>query len=236
MTAAAAPDFTPLNDLERLLVAATGGGAEARKEFEAAVLVHDLWAGVPAGADPAGDPLTLVTGRGQDGSVATALFTARERVAATLPEATPVSFAGRDLLTSVMGRDAVLNPGHGHGVRWSSAAIGALLGMTAPGEGLRTPIALARPKDTPPGLVEGVTRALGAAPQVKGAWLALAKWAGEADNGFLLDVRMAPEDAGTLPALMEAALKEVTLDARLDVVTRRPGEAPGAGLELIAPR
>lgn len=236
MTAAAAPDFTPLNDLERLLVAATGGGADARKEFEAAVLAHDLWAGVPAGADPAGDPLTLVTGRGQDGSVATALFTARERVAATLPEATPVSFAGRDLLTSVMGRDAVLNPGHGHGVKWSSAAIGALLGMTAPGPRARTPVAVAVPGTTPAGLVEGLTRDLGAAAAVKGAWLALARWADGPEVGFLLDVRMAPEDAGTLPALMEAALKDVTLDARLDVVTRRPGEAAGAGLELIAPR
>lgn len=236
MTAAAAPDFVPLNALERLLVAATGGGAEERQAFEAAVLAHELWAGVPAGADPAGDPLTLVVGRAPDGSVATALFTARERVTATLPEATPVSFPGRDLLTSVMGRDAVLNPGHGHGVRWSSAAIGALLGMTAPGEGSRAPMAVATPKATPPGLVEGVRRALGGAPQVKGAWLALAKWAGEADAGFLLDVRMAPEDAAALPKLMEAALAEVELDARLDVVTRRPGEAAGAGLELIAPR
>ncbi|HEV2081314.1 MAG TPA: SseB family protein [Brevundimonas sp.] len=233
MTAA---DFTPLNDLERLLIAATGGGAEERKAFEAAVLEHDLWAGVPAGADPAGDPLTLVTGRAKDGSVATALFTARERVAATLSVATPVSFPGRDLLTSVMGRDAVLNPGHGHGVRWSSAAIGALLGMTAPSAAVRTPVAVAVPKETPKGLVEGVTRALGAAPQVKGAWLALAKWAGEAENGFLLDVRIAPEEAATLPALMDAALAEVELDARLDVVTRRPDEAAGAGLELIAPR
>lgn len=233
MTAAA---FDPLNDLERLLVAATGGGAVERQAFEAAVLEHDLWAAVPPGADPQGDPLTLVTGRGQDGAVATALFTARERAVATLPDATPLAFPGRDLLTSIMGRDAVLNPGHGHGVRWSSAAIGALLGRPPQAEALRTPIALANPKDTPEGLVDGVTRVLGAAPQVKGAWLALARWAGEADPGFLLDVRIAPEDAGALPALMDAALEGVVLDARLDVVTRRPGDAAGAGLELIAPR
>lgn len=236
MTAAAAPDFVPLNALERLLVAATGGGTEERQAFEAAVLAHELWAGVPAGADPAGDPLTLVTGRGQDGAVATALFTARERALATLPEATPVGFAGRDLLQSVRGRDAVLNPGHVYGVRWSSAAIGALLGDPSPIDGVRRPTHLARPKTTPDGLVEGVTRVLGAAPAVKGAWLALARWADAPEPGFLLDVRMAPADAGTLPALMDAALKDVTLDARLDVVTRTPGEAAGAGLELIAPR
>lgn len=233
MTAA---DFTPLNDLERLLVAATGGGAEARRAFEAAVPEHDLWAAVPAGADPAGDPLTLVTGRAKDGTVATALFTARERAEATLPAATPVGFSGRDLLTSVMGRDAVLNPGHGHGVKWSPAAIAGLLGLQTPVEGLRTPVAVARPKETPPGLVEGATRALGDAPQVKGAWLALARWADADLPGFLLDVRIAPEDAGILPELMQAALAEVELDARLDVVTRRPGEAAGAGLELISPR
>ncbi|MBX9575468.1 MAG: SseB family protein [Caulobacteraceae bacterium] len=233
MTAA---DFTPLNDLERLLVAATGGDAEARRAFEAAVLEHDLWAAVPAGADPAADPMTLVTGRAKDGTPATALFTARERAEATLPEATAVGFPGRDLLTSVMGRDAVLNPGHGHGVKWSSAAIRTLLGLETLGEGMRTPVAVARPKETPKGLVEGVTRVLGAAPQVKGAWLALARWADADLPGFLLDVRIAPEHAGGLQSLLEAALAEVELDACLDVVTRRPGEAAGAGLELIAPR
>lgn len=233
MTVAA---FEPLNELERLLVAATGGGAAARQAFESAVLEHDLWAAVPSGADPAADPLTLVTGRSKDGAIATAVFTARERASATLPDATPVAFPGRELLTSIMGRDAVLNPGHGHGVRWSSAAIGALLGQPAQAETLRTPIALARPKDAPEGLIDGVMRALGAAPQVKGAWLALARWADQPEPGFLLDVRIAPEDAGALPALMDAALDGVDLDARLDVVTRRPGDAAGAGLELIAPR
>ncbi len=231
-----AVEFTPLNELERLLVAATGGGAEEREAFEAAVTTHELWAAVPAGADPQGDPLTLVTGRGRDGSVATALFTARERAEATLPEATPVAFPGRDLLHSVMGRDAVLNPGHGHGVRWSSAAIATLLGEAVPAEAIRTPTALARPKETPPGLVDGATRVLGGAPQVKAAWLALARWAGEEAPGFLLDVRIAPEDAGVMPALMDEMLKGVDLDARLDVLTRRPGEATGAGLELVSPR
>jgi hypothetical protein len=234
MTAAA--DFIPLNDLERLLVAATGGEAEARRAFEAAVLEAELWAAVPAGADPAADPLTLVTGRGPDGSLATALFTARERVAATLPEATPVGFSGRGLLTAVRGRDAVLNPGHGHGVRWSSAAIGALLGDPVRPEGLRAPTHLATPKETPPGLVDGVTRVLGAAAQVKGVWLALARWADAPEPGFLLDVRMAPEDAGALPRMMDEVLAGVELDARLDLVTRRPGEADGAGLVLVAPR
>lgn len=229
-------EFTPLNDLERLLVAATGGGAEERKAFEAAVTTHQLWAAVPAGADPHGDPLTLVTGRAKDGSVATALFTARERAEATLPDATPVGFAGADLLRSVMMRDAALNPGHGYGVRWSAAAIAGLLGEAAPAEHLRTPIALARPRDTPPGLAEGVVKVLGGAREVKGAWLALARWAGEEAPGFLLDVRIAPEAAGVLPALMDEMLKDVELDARLDVVTRRPGEDAGAGIELIAPR
>lgn len=233
MTAAA---FEPLNDLERLLMAATGGGEAERKAFEAAVPEHVLWAAVPEGADPQGDPLTLVTGRGRDGAVATALFTARERAEATLPTATPVGFPGRDLLRSVRGRDVVLNPGHGHGVRWSAGAVAALLGDPVPPEALRTPVAVARPKETPPGLVEGVTQVLGAAPQVKGAWLALARWADSDLPGFLLDVRMDEVDAGTLPALLDAALAEATLDARLDVITRRPGEADGAGIELIAPR
>jgi len=231
-----APAFEPLNELERLLVAATGGGAAERASFEAAVLDYDLWAAVPPGADPEADPLTLVTGRGKDGAVATAVFTARERAEATLPDATPVGFPGRDLLTSIMGRDAVLNPGHGHGVRWSSAAIGALLGQPARAEALRTPIALATPKDAPEGLVDGVTRVFGGASQVRGAWLALARWADQPEPGFLLDVRIAPEEAGALPALIDVALDGVNLDARLDVVTRRPGEAEGAGLQLIAPR
>lgn len=228
--------FEPLNDLERLLVAATEGGADARRAFEAALPDAELWAAVPAGADPEADPIRFVTGQAPDGSVATPLFTARERALQTLPDATPVGFGARALLQSVRGRAAILNPGHPYGVRWSSEAIGALLGDPSPVEAARRPTHLATPKETPPGLVAGLTRVLGADPTVRGAWLALARWQGEPTPGFLLDVRMAPEDSGVLPRLMEAAMEGVDLDARLDVVARRPEDEDGAGLGLVPRR
>ena len=45
--AAARPAFEPLNDLERLLMAAASGGADQRAAFEAAVADAELWV-VPA--------------------------------------------------------------------------------------------------------------------------------------------------------------------------------------------
>ena len=93
---------------------------------------------------------------------------------------------------------------------------------------------MARPASTPTGLVEALSRELGAEPAVKAAWLALARWR-DGEEGFLLDIRAEPGEAA-VPALMNRALAGLRLDVRLDVVAGSPAEAPGAGLEIVAPR
>lgn len=231
--APARPAFEPLNDLERLLIAATSGGRTARDAFEAAVPDAELWV-APAAGETAADVLRLRT-VAQDGHPATAVFTARERALQSIgPDVEPVAFSGRVLLETIRANPAVLNPGHGYGARWSPDAMARLIGRPNPPKAGRAPTHLARPANTPPGLVEALTRVFGAEPAVKAAWLALARWSDGAE-GFLLDVRGAP-DAVAIPVLMNRALAGLTLDTRLDVVVGSPDEAPGAGLEIVPVR
>lgn len=231
--APARPAFEPLNDLERLLMAAASGGAGERAAFEAAVADAGLWV-VPAPGEAADDVLRLRT-VAQDGRPATAVFTAAERAVQVMgPDAAPVSYLGRVLLDTIRENPAVLNPGHGYGARWSPEAMAALIGRPNPAPAERYPTQVARPAETPPGLVEALTRELSAEPAVKAAWLALARW-NDGEEGFLLDVRAAPGEA-SVPVLMNRALTGLELDARLDVVVGSPAEAPGAGLEIVAPR
>lgn len=232
---AARPAFEPLNALEQLLVAAARGGADQRAAFEAAVPDHPLWAVQLAAPGGAADVVRLRTETGPDGRPATAVFTARERALEALgPDADAVSWPGRDLLAAIQENPAVLNPGLGYGVRWDAAAIAGLLGRPTPPRRERMPTLVAAPAETPEGLVAGLSAAFAAEPAIKAAWLALAHWA-DGEQGFLLDVRTASPEV-SVPVLMNRALAGVALDARLDVVVGSPAEAPGKGLEIVAPR
>lgn len=235
MTDAARPVFEPLNDLERLLMAATSGGPEQRAAFEAAVVEQPLWAVLADGARPEDDVIRLRSVALKDSRPATALFTARERAEQVMgPDAEPATWPGRVLIGMIRENPAVLNPGHGYGVRWGPDALAALLGAPNPERGQRMPTQVADPAETPEGLVEALTRELTAEPAVRGAWLALARWA-DGEQGFLLDVRAAPGESFLQP-VMNRALDGLELDARLDVVIGSPQEGPGAGLAIVAPR
>lgn len=226
--------FEPLNDLERLLVAAASGGMDDRAAFEAAVPDAELWV-VPAPGEAADDELRLRT-VAQDGRPATAVFTARERATQVLgPAADPVPYPGRVLLETIRENPAVLNPGHGYGARWSPDAMAVLIGRPNPPPAERHPTHVARPARTPPGLVDNLTRELAAEPSVKAAWLALARWS-DGEEGFLLDIRATPGQGAAIPVLMNRALDGVMLDARLDVVVGSPEAAPGEGLEIVPAR
>lgn len=234
-TAPSKPAFSPLNELESLLMVAASGGAEERAAFEAAVPNAKLWA-VVSEEDPKAETLRLRTVTPKSGPPATAIFTARERALAVFgDDANAQAFDGRALIETIRVNAAVLNPGHPYGVSWPPVALSALIGQTVPDAQSRYPTHLAKPKTTPEGLIEGLTRELGTAPMVKAAWLALARWSDSEDTGFYLDVRMPPGEAH-LPALMDKALQGVTLDARLDVGVRPPEAPVGIGLEIVAPR
>lgn len=231
--APARPAFEPLNDLERQLMAAASGGAEQRAAFEAAVADAPLWV-VPAPGEAAAEVLRLRT-VALDGRAATAVFTARERALQSIgPDVEPVSYPGRVLLETIRENPAVLNPGHGFGVRWSPDAMASLIGRPNPLPADRVPVEVARPATTPPGLVEALTRELGAEPAIKAAWLALARWR-DGEEGFLLDLRGVAAEAA-VPVLMNRALAGLDLDVRLDVVLGAPDQPPGVGLEIVAPR
>jgi hypothetical protein len=235
MTDSAAPAFSPLNDLETLLMAASSGGAEARAAFEAAVPKARLWA-VVGEEDADRDTLRLRTVTPRDGHAATALFTAKERALAVFGEDAPArAFDGRALLEAIRVNPAMLNPGQPYGVSWPPTALSAMIGASLPAEGERWPTHLARPKETPDGLVEGLKREFAADPSIKAAWLALARWSDGSDTGFYLDVRM-PQGEAHLPAVMDRALAGVVLDARLDVGVKSPEAPVGIGLEIVAPR
>jgi hypothetical protein len=116
MATAASTPFMPLNDLERLLMAAASGGDDARKAFEAALLTEPLYAATPEG-DGTGDVVTLLSVEHRGALRATALFTAAERAAGVFgPDVRTVSWPGRVLLETVAENPAVLNPGQPYGV------------------------------------------------------------------------------------------------------------------------
>ena len=236
MASAAPTPFMPLNDLERLLMAAASGGADERKAFEAALLVQPLFAATPD-KDDGGDVVTLLSVEHRGPLRATALFTAAERAAGVFgPDVRTVSWPGRALLETVAENPAVLNPGQPYGVAWGPDAINGLLGRPVVPHEARAPIAMAVPANPPQGMVEGLKAVLGAEPGIQAAWLALAKWTDSDEPGFHLDVRV--RDGGPyVPALIQKALVGVNLqDARFDVFAQSPSDQPGMGLEIVPRR
>lgn len=236
MATAASTPFMPLNELERLLMAAASGGDEAKKAFEAALLTEPLYAATPEG-DDAGDVMTLLSVEHRGALRATALFTAPERATGVFgPKVKTVSWPGRTLLETVAENPAVLNPGQPYGVAWGPEAIGKLIGMPMVPQEARMPTSLAVPANPPKGMVEGLKAVLGAEPGIQAAWLALAKWMDDDQPGFHLDVRV--RDGGPyVPALIQKALAGVDLtDVRFDVIALSPSERPGIGLEIVPRR
>lgn len=236
MTATVPPAFLPVNDLERLLMAASSGDATARAAFEAALLTEPLFAATRA-TDDAGDVINLLSVEHRGPLRATALFTSAERIAAVFGDtARAVSWPGLALLRMVAENPAVLNPGQAYGVAWGPEAIGALIGQPAPPMEGRMPTSLAVPANPPAGMVEGLKRVLGGEPGIQAAWLALAKWIDDDQPGFHLDVRV--RDGGPyVPALIQRALDGVDLgDVRFDVIALSPSDRPGVGLEIVPRR
>lgn len=236
MAVAAPTDFMPLNDLERLLMAAATGGADERTAFEAALMTEPLYAAT-RDKDDGGDIVSLLSIEHRGPLRATALFTSPERIEAVFgTTARAVSWPGRVLLETVAENPAVLNPGQPYGVAWGPEAIGGLIGAQVVPREARMPTSLAVPANPPVGMVEGLTRVLGAEAGIQAAWLALAKWVDSDEPGFHLDVRV--RDGGPyVPALVKRAMEGVDVsDVRFDVVALSPSDRPGIGLEIVARR
>lgn len=232
MSSVATGAFTPLNDIERLLVAVHSGGAEARDAFEAALLDAPLYAAAPAGK--ADGPTVMLLSYEDKGQRATALFTAAERISAAIGgEIEVVTYPGRVMIEMIQGRPAVLNPGSGYGVRWSADALPGLLGRPVPSEAARTPVRLIVPMDAPADLVSSLRQSFGAAPGVEAVWLGLADMP-DGSRALHLDVRGDP-NAIPVPILMREALDRVpALAIPLIVRVNAPSDEPGIGVPIVA--
>ena len=91
--------FIPVNELERLLMAAASGGPAERKAFEAALLTEPLYAAT-TDKDDTGDVVTLLSVEHRGALRATALFTAPERAAGVFgPKVRTVSWPSCQMAT-----------------------------------------------------------------------------------------------------------------------------------------
>lgn len=243
---AAAPPplpFVPLNDLEALLVRAASD-ADQRPAFTRALLEAQLYAITPdAGPEgeriaPADTRISLVMVALEDGSAATAVFTAAERVAQVHGAGTHyIGMLGRDLLGMVAERPVLLNPGLSYGVLWGPEELAMLLGRpvsrTIEHE---TTVMLGTPSERPDDLIMRLAEAFHPERGVQAAWLALAQWPEQNEFAWYLDLRSdLPHDR--LNTLLARALDGADLVGKhLDMRVSPPGGEPGAGIAVVEPR
>jgi hypothetical protein len=127
-------DFTPVNDLERLLVQAAGDPA-ARAAFVRAMLESDVFF-VREGAPPETEG-SFVANTGttfevrrieMEGVLRTPIFSSVDRISAVVTE--PVGYIalkGRDMFETFRGSELVLNPGSPYGKYFTPGEIEAIL-------------------------------------------------------------------------------------------------------------
>ena len=181
--------FAPLNELERLLIAAATD-PNARGAFVQAALQADLYLS-PAGEPPAGGGFgPIVISKQANGAEAAAIFTAPERLAEIAgPQARVLKVNGRAMFEQLRGQWVHLNPNLVPAVVWSPDDIQEIL------DGYRTVSApagarmlLSHPAQKPAALIEALASTLGAVRGIKGAWLMQAHHGGEAEPVWMLGV------------------------------------------------
>lgn len=236
--------FFPLNDLEALLVRAAGDPAQ-RPAFARALLEATLYAATPDDDQREGERLLR---RGEqvalsmaplaDGTAATAAFTAPERVAQAFGSGTRyLAMRGRDLLELAAANPLMLNPGLEFGVLWSPDDLAAMLGRPVERTIEReTGVLLGSPRERPEDLLGRLARAFGPEPEIRAAWLALARWPDRDAFAWYLDVRtLMPRER--LALILGQALEGADFRGLpLDLTTRPPGDPEGTGIPVVEPR
>ena len=244
MAEPAVPPFEPLNDLERLLVRAATE-PDQRPASTQALLEADLFAVTPDSGPPGsrvagdGESVSLVAVPLDDGALATAVFTASERVGQVYGlDAYCIGMKGRDLLGIAAERPVLLNPGLAYGVLWGTEDLARLLGRPISRRlGANTPFMLSSPAKRPDALVMALAEAFHPEPGVEAAWLALAHWPDQNEVAWYFDVRSSlPHER--LNALLSRATESGALKTGqlLDMIVRPPGSAPGTGIAVVEPR
>jgi hypothetical protein len=232
--------FAPLNDLERLLIAAATD-PNARGAFTQAALNGDLYLS-PAGDPPAeGGFGPIVVSKLPSGEPASAVFTAAERIAQAVgPNARVLKRNGREMLSALSNGPVHLNPNLTPAVIWSVPDLQEMLTgsrqVVAP---VGAQILLAHPAERPAALVEALSASLGQVEAIAGAWLLLANRSGQASPSWLLGVETRG-DWSEVNAAIAAGIKGLNLEGRVleaTAVKNNPmGKQLRTGIPIVAPK
>jgi hypothetical protein len=187
--------FTPVNELERLLIAAATDPA-ARPDFYRGIVQHELFV-VSEGDKPErqGRFVTEANTSLQirlielDGKLHAPIFTSVERISAVVPQEVGfVAMKGDAMLSLLRGKDLVMNPGADYGKIFTAHEVEGLLdGSIFRPQEIRDvggkKILLGQPKDYPHHITEALSRLFARSRIVKAAYLA---------HAFIPEVDQAP--------------------------------------------
>ncbi len=175
--------FHPVNELERLLLAAAIDPA-ARPTFYRALPEHQLLI-MPLGRQPGPEQQVMLVNEPieirmleYEGDSFAPIFSSVERISEVIPEdAGYLAMNGRDLLVMLRGKNLILNPGAGCGRTFGHQEVEAILdgSMFGPQE---TPdvggpeTELSQPDEAPQQIIDTLTRFLAKRKEVNAAYLA----------------------------------------------------------------
>lgn len=176
--------FTPVNELERLLVAASTDPA-ARPAFYKAILDHNLFV-ITEGQKPDGsrqflaDENTTISVRNLEvgGKPHIPIFSSVERISAVVSnEVGYIATRGETVFSMFRGSDLILNPGADYGKIFTAAEVnsildGSILHASASLDVGGKRILLGQPSHYPHHIVEPLCRFFSQVPQVQAAYLA----------------------------------------------------------------
>jgi hypothetical protein len=236
--------FDPVNMVERQLVAAANGDAQAQKAFERFILDETLFVATPeAPAEEESRVLEtdtmvkLLNVPLSDGRQAAAVFTSPQRVYEAFGEVGYMGLQGRALFEIIRTGPAVLNPGQSYGVVWEPDVMTAMLGLPVQRVVQKdTRLMLGSPAEPPLDLIERLKDAFARAPGVEAAWLGLAMWPEDQTQTWYLDVRTDSPDREPIQRALGAAMDGADLQGRpVDMIVKPTRDADGVGIVLIAP-
>jgi SseB protein C-terminal domain/SseB protein N-terminal domain len=187
--------FTPVNELERLLVAAATDAA-ARPAFYRGLAQHELFV-ITEGRKPernqqfVADENTSLQIRmiELDGKLYAPIFTSVERISAVVPkEVGCVAMKGDSVFAMLRGKDLVMNPGAEYGKIFfahevESIVNGSIFNPQETRDVGGKKILLGQPKDYPRHIADALTRFFSRSRDVKAAYLA---------HVFIPDIDQAP--------------------------------------------
>lgn len=244
MSEAPPPVFEPANMVERQLVAAATGDAQAQKAFERFILDETLYVGTPEAREEgvvtltATETVQMLTVLLDDGRTATAIFTSPQRVAEAFGTVGYMGLQGRALFEIIRAGPAMLNPGQPYGVIWEPENLSAMIGLPISRTVQKdTKVLLGFPADPPTDLIDRLKAAFAAVPQIEAAWLALAAWPESESQSWYLDVRTASPDHEPIRRVLPGAIEGSDLKGRpVDMIINPASKADGAGIVIVEPR